>query len=151
MALRVSKRDAAQRLGVAPITIDRRIERGELATEREPWGTKERVWVLLDEETPVDSAEATDEPTELTPAAAPVDSEMVQVRVLQERVNAQEQLIEMYKTQLTDAEWRYHQLAEQLATAQRTAETLSRALPAGAGVAADTGAGRSRWAFWRRG
>ena len=46
MVQRVSKDEARRILGVTDSTIDRRIQRGEIQTEREG----HRVWVLLDDE-----------------------------------------------------------------------------------------------------
>lgn len=44
-------------MGVSISTIERRIERGQLAIEKEPYGIRERVWVLLDEDSAALSAE----------------------------------------------------------------------------------------------
>ena len=48
--MRLSKLEAAMRLGVSPSTIDRMIQRGQLEAEKDPHGTRYKVWVLLDDE-----------------------------------------------------------------------------------------------------
>ena len=146
MVQRVSKDDARRILGVSDSTIDRRIQRGELSTERDG----RRVWVVLDDEVLGASADAS---PETTPEAArrvnraSADAaEMLQVRLLEERVRAQDELIAMYKTQNSDWEQRYYGLREELAAAHRIAENLSKILPAGV----PTQGGRRRWMFWKR-
>lgn len=54
----------------------------------------------------------------------------VEVAALRERVKNLEELVEYQRQQLTDADWRYQQLLEQLASSQRISENLSRPLPA---------------------
>ena len=67
MIRRVSKDDARRLLGVSDSTIDRRIQRGELSTERDG----RRVWVVLDDEVLGASADASPETTpETTPEVA---------------------------------------------------------------------------------
>ena len=70
---------------------------------------------------------------------------MLQVRLLEERVRSQDELITMYKTQNSDWEQRYYGLREELAAAHRIAENLSKILPAGVPTQ-----GRRRWMFWKR-
>ena len=59
MVRRVSKDDARRILGVSDSTIDRRIQRGGLSTERDG----RRVWVVLDDELLGASADASPETT----------------------------------------------------------------------------------------
>ena len=68
------------------------------------------------------------------------------MRLLEERVRSQDELIAMYKTQNSDWEQRYYGLREELAAAHRIAENLSKILPAGV----PTQGGRRRWMFWKR-
>ena len=145
MVRRVSKDEARRILEVSDSTIDRRIHNGELQTEREG----RRVWVLLDDEEVEAEGEAS---PNTTPEAARSfngvsanASEMLQVKLLEERVRAQDELIAMYKTQNSDWEQRYYGLREELAAAHRIAENLSRILPAGVPTQ-----GRRRWMFWKR-
>ena len=146
MVRRVSKDDARRILGVSDSTIDRRIQRGELSTERDG----RRVWVVLDDEVLEASADASPETT--SEAARRVNgasadaAEVLQVRLLEERVRSQDELITMYKTQNSDWEQRYYGLREELAAAHRIAENLSKILPAGV----PTQGSRRRWMFWKR-
>ncbi len=145
MVRRVSKDEARRILEVSDSTIDRRIHNGELQTEREG----RRVWVLLDDEEVEAAGEAS--PNTAPEAARSFNgasanaSEVLQVRLLEERVRAQDELIAMYKTQNSDWEQRYYGLREELAAAHRIAENLSRTLPAGVPTQ-----GRRRWMFWKR-
>ena len=144
MIRRVSKDDARRILGVSDSTIDRRIQRGELSTERDG----RRVWVVLDDEVLGASADASPETTpeaaRRVNGASADAAEMLQVRLLEERVRSQDELIAMYKTQNSDWEQRYYGLREELAAAHRIAENLSRTLPAGMPTQ-----GRRRWMFWK--
>ena len=146
MVRRVSKDDARRILGVSDSTIDRRIQRGELSTERDG----RRVWVVLDDEVLEASADASPETTpeaaRRVNGASADAAEVLQVRLLEERVRAQDELIAMYKTQNSDWEMRYYGLREELAAAHRIAENLSKTLPAGV----PTPGRRRRWMFWKR-
>ena len=146
MVRRVSKDDARRILGVSDSTIDRRIQRGELSTERDG----RRVWVVLDDEVLGASADASPETTpeaaRRVNGASADAAEVLQVRLLEERVRSQDELIAMYKTQNSDWEQRYYGLREELAAAHRIAENLSKILPAGV----PTQGGRRRWMFWKR-
>ena len=145
MVRRVSKDDARRILEVSDSTVDRRIHNGELQTEREG----RRVWVLLDDEVVEASGEAlaetTPEVARSVNGASAEASEMLQVKLLEERVRAQDELIAMYKTQNTDWEHRYYGLQEELSAAHRIAENLSRTLPAGVKRQEPR-----RWTFWKR-
>ena len=50
LMMRMTRHEAAARLAVSEATIDRMIKRGDLATEREPQGTRYKVWVLVDDD-----------------------------------------------------------------------------------------------------
>ena len=95
----MSKQRAADLLGVSLATVDRRILRGELTVEREAWGSRERVWVMLD--LPVGEA--------ISEGSSDASSEVTMV-VLRERVAALERELASCKQQLADSEWRYHEL-----------------------------------------
>ena len=147
---RVSKDEARLILEVADSTIDRRINRGELQTEREG----RRVWVLLEDEVverwraaaPKGSPQPA-EASSVAPAAAASSSELI---MLQERLQAQEQLLAIYKTQNSDWEKRYYDLKEQLDAAHRIAENATRALPPGPAPTPPFQNGRRSWWPWRR-
>lgn len=141
---RVSKQDAATTLGVSTATIDRMIKRGDVDAEREAHGEKgHRVWVLLEDPSSGDEA-GVEAPVEAGVAAGAESRE-----VLLERVKGLEELVSYQRKLLTDADWRYQMLVENLAAlpAPRT-ET---AAPAEAPSVNGNGAKRSWWPFWRRG
>ena len=50
MTQRLTKLEAAARLDVSPSTIDRMIQRNELTIEKEPRGSRHKVWVLLEDD-----------------------------------------------------------------------------------------------------
>ena len=140
MVLRLSKMEAATRLDVSASTIDRMIQRGELQVEREPHGSRHRIWVLVDGEEAEGSDKSSGESSEVSTKGA-VDtsggitsdegdvSVEVELAVLKERVKSLEELADYHRGLLKDSEWRYQQAVEQLGTSQRTMETLTRALP----------------------
>ena len=123
--MRLSKQQAAARLEVSTATIERKIQRGELKAEKEPHGSRYRVWVIFDDdetpeaavatpvqapvetlvasvlrrdETPVETGIATPLPPELAPA--------VEMARLQERNKALEELAGYHRQLLSDSEWR---------------------------------------------
>ena len=74
--MRLSKLDAATRLGISPSTVDRMIQRGQLDAEKEPHGTRYKIWVLLDDE-PGDSPpdQPVDESRDEPPDEPPVNND----------------------------------------------------------------------------
>ena len=124
MKQRVSKADAERLLNKSRATIDRMISRGELETELEPHGSRHRVWVLLD------NPEVSDEPLpEVSKEASHENSKIAEDATQRERMKGLEELVSYYKQQLSDSEWRYQQLLENLSSSQRTVEAFARALP----------------------
>ena len=106
---RVSKQEAASALGVSTATIDRMIKRGDLDAEREGHGDKgHRVWILLEDTSAGDEA----------PVAAGVDAGVASGEesheVLLERVRSLEELVSYQRKLLTDADWRYQLLVENM-------------------------------------
>ena len=159
MAQKLTKMEAAARLGVSQSTIDRMIQRGELQIEREPHGSRHRIWVLVNGEDADASADMSGDASDNSPADshdASVDEmpdvadmpEAIELAVLRERLKNFEELADYHREQLKDSEWRYQQAMQQLVTSQRTMETLTKALPA-----ADSGRQysprRSWWPFGR--
>ena len=151
---RVSKDEARLILDVADSTIDRRINRGELQTEREG----RRVWVLLEDEVverwraattagPPEQAKGRTAASAVTPLAGAGFSKRL---LLQERLQAQDQLLALYKTQNTDWEKRYYELKEHLDAAQRIAENATRALPPGPAPTPPPQSVRRGWWPWLR-
>ena len=152
--MRLSKLDAAAHLGISPSTIDRMIQRGELESEKEPHGTRYKVWVLLDDESGVESSDADGQSSEESPDESPDvgdqspgqaadssdpsidESASVELANLRERVKhaeersrGLEELADYHKKLLDDSEWRYHQLIQQLHLSQEATLALTRALP----------------------
>ena len=127
--VKLPKLEAARALGVAPRTVDRMIERGDLDTEREPHGRR-RVLVLV----PADDVQ---EQTALG------ESESVEVAVLRERVRSLESLSEFRREQLQLSESRNQDLMQMLRSAQDQNERLQLALPAPRPT-------RPWWRFWQR-
>ena len=142
--MRLSKQQAAARLEVSTATIERKIQRGELKAEKEPHGSRYRVWVIFDDdetpeaavatpvqapvETPVASVLRRDE----TPVATPLPPELapaVEMAMLQERNKALEELAAYHRQLLSDSEWRFQEMVHQLRQSNDTIATLSRALP----------------------
>ena len=64
MSTRVTRLEASRLLKISPSTVDRRIERGELVIEKEPHGSRNRTWVVLEDAIPED-------PGELSPDQSP--------------------------------------------------------------------------------
>ena len=157
MVQRVSKLDASRILEVSPSTIDRRIERGELQVEHEARGSSYKVWVLLDDAADDlagdgASAEAPDGVGAPSGASAensvapPSDTVLlVELTTLRERAKNFEELSEFYKAQLNDANYRYHEVLQNLSTSQQTVDRLTKALNPGSDGAVLT---KSRWHWW---
>ena len=141
MTLRLSKMEAATRLDVSASTIDRMIQKGELQTEKEPHGSRHRIWVVMDDADTDKSVNSPPEASEPSPDDSPDSSgegrpdgndasDEVELAVLRERVKNLEELADYHRGLLQDSEWRYQQAMEQLSASQRTMETLTKALPA---------------------
>ena len=166
---RVTRQDAATRLGVSEATVDRMIRRGELHVEKEPQGSRYKVWVLLDdtEQIPDDnSAENTvyadDSSAEKsvytvrTSAENGVQSHEDSVYTGEDHLTALRtenrslrELADYHREQLRDAEWRYRELMERLKLSQENAATLTKTLPAA--VDGNSAPTRRRWWPFGRG
>lgn len=123
---RLSKLDAAARLRKSPATINRMIDRGELRTEKEPHGSRYKVWVLFDDESPVVSPDISED---VSPDASSDISLLVEVTQLRERVKSLEQLADYHRGHIQDGEWRYQNAMQHLAAAQQVNQNLTLALP----------------------
>ena len=134
--LRLSKLDAAARLGKSPATITRMIERGDLRVEREPHGSRCKVWVLFDDESPDDS------PAVSINTSSDI-SLLLELTQLRERVKSLEELSDYHRQQIRDGEWRYQEAMQQLAAAQQVNQNLTLALP----PAQTSSKRRSWWPF----
>ena len=136
--VRVTRKEAAARLNVSKSTLDRMVKRGELATEEEQHGLRHTVWVLMD-----DVVEDTNEDsTGNTNGHLPASSDHTECDTgaenlaLQTEVKGLRELVDLYRERLTDADWRYQELLEQL-------KTMTKALPA-----AQDAAPRSKRRWW---
>jgi len=132
------------------------IQKGELQTEKEPHGSRHRIWVVMDDgatDESVNSPPKASDPSPDEPGEGRHDesdaSDEVEVAVLRERVRNLEELADYHRELLRDSEWRYQQAMEQLSASQRTMETLTKALPAA--VDGNTPSPRlGWWLFGRR-
>lgn len=160
MTQRLSKMEAAARLDVSASTIDRMIQKGELQVEKEPHGSRHRIWVVMNADKTDESVNSSREASEPSPDDSPDASgeEMsdwsdasgeVELAVLRERVKSLEELADYHRELLRDSEWRYQQAMEQLSASQRTMETLTKSLPA-AVDGNNVSLRRSWWPFGRR-
>ena len=160
MTQRLSKMEAATRLEVSASTIDRMIQKGELQVEKEPHGSRHRIWVVMNADKTDESVNSSREASEPSPDDSPDASgeEMsdwsdasgeVELAVLRERVKSLEELADYHRELLRDSEWRYQQAMEQLSASQRTMETLTKSLPA-AVHGNNVSPRRSWWPFGRR-
>ena len=165
MVQRVSKLDASRIFGVSPSTIDRRIERGELQVEHEARGNSYKVWVLLDDlagdgasdesigpAAGLSSGQPTAEVGDLAENSVAPSGDtalLVELTTLRERAKSFEELSEYYKAQLNDANYRYHEVLQNLTTSQQTVDRLTKALNPGLDVAVATKRRRHWWPFGR--
>ena len=136
MQQRLSKLEAAQRLGVSPRTLDRMIRRGELEIEREGRGDRARCgsWRLG-----YPAMRPVANPSMLVHRRRPSWRRQVeQVRALQELADYRGKLLD-------EAEWRYRELLEELRRSQAMLEGLTRALPPGG--TEESPPGRRWWRF----
>ena len=136
---RLTKRQAADHLGVSDSTLHRMIQRRELETERETRAGKTRVWVLVQTPdelspesspnlSPASSPTATEPSPESSPSRADSSTENELV-LLRERVRNLEELAAYRAELLNQSELRFHELLQQMGTSQKTIEALTRALP----------------------
>ena len=122
--VRVTRKEAAARLKVSKSTLDRMIKRGELITETEQHGHRHTVWVLLDDATEDTSEVSTGDINGHFPGASEHtgDDTASENLALQAEVKGLRELVDLYKERLTDADWRYQELLEQI-------KIMTKALP----------------------
>ena len=114
MSRKVSKQQAAQHLGVSSATIDRMILRGELYVEREPWGSRYRVWVLLDLSEHVDTSVITSAAINTAKEATTIAALLERLAGLEKEIEAKDREITFHKELAGDWEYRYHELVQSL-------------------------------------
>ena len=149
MVTRVSRTDAARHLGVSISTIDRRIQRGELSVEKEGYGSRERVYVLLDEDLSALAAADAPVPAGATARGSLGDTTVDYVMTLEHQVQSLKELADYRRKELQESELRFQQVLGNLTTAQQTIERMSRALPAPEESAPALRRSRSWWP-WRK-
>ena len=151
---RVTRQGAASILQVSEATVDRMVRRGDLQAEKEPQGSRYRLWILLDEDavtTLADNKIYTNEETADTLGDGSADrSDDSEDLAALKAENAQlRELADFRKQLLDDSEWRYHQLVQQLNLSQEANLALIRALPP---AIAETTQGEPpsppRWRWW---
>ena len=119
---RVTRQEAATHLHVSEATVDRMIRRGDLPIEKEPQGSRYRVWVLLDEDTvtiPADNGvypgdETADNSVDNADGsnytgAPTVYSNGDELKVLRDDNERLRELAGYRKQLLDDSEWRYQE------------------------------------------
>ena len=123
--VKVSRNEAAARLKVSKSTLDRMIKRGELTTETEQHGHRHTVWVLMDEDIEDTAEVSTGNTNGHFPEASEHtgDDTAAENLALQAEVKGLRELVDLYRERLTDADWRYQELLDQL-------KTMTNALPA---------------------
>ena len=128
---RVTRNEAAVRLKISKSTLDRMIKRGELTTETEQHGHRHTVWVLMDDDIEDTAEVSTGNTNGHFPEASEHtgDDTATENLALQAEVKGLRELVDLYKDRLTDADWRYQELLEQI-------KTMTKALPAPAEAAA---------------
>ena len=137
MVTRVTRLEASRLLKISPSTVDRRIERGELTVEREVHGSRNRIWVVLED---ADLEVPGEVPGKVSPENLP-ESHLEEVIFLRERVKSLESLDEYHRSQLVQKDLLMHEL-------MGTVNRLATALPEGKRPA---GAVKGWWRWpWRR-
>ena len=135
MTTKVTRLEASRVLGISPSTVDRRIERGEIQVEKEPHGSRNRIWVVLEDD-------VGETPGEVSPERSPGasrESHLEEVITLRERVKSLEELEKYHRDQLVEKD----RLVQEL---MGTVNRLAGALPAPVPVATE----RRSWWPWRR-
>ena len=137
MVTRVTRLEASRLLKISPSTVDRRIERGELTVEKEVHGSRNRIWVILED---ADLDVPSEVPGKVSPENLP-ESHLEEVIILRERVKSLESLDEYHRGQLVQKDLLMQEL-------MGTVNRLATALPEGKRPA---GAVKGWWRWpWRR-
>ena len=137
MVTRVTRLEASRLLRISPSTVDRRIERGELNVEKEVHGSRNRIWVVLED---ADLEVSSEVPGKVSPENLP-ESHLEEVIFLRERVKSLESLDEYHRGQLVQKDLLMQEL-------MGTVNRLATALPEGKRPA---GAVKGWWRWpWRR-
>ena len=100
MPTKVTRLEASRLLGISPSTVDRRIERQELQVELEPHGSRNRIWVILEDEVSETPGEISPERSPGGSGDNPPESHLQELIHLRERVKSLEYLDEYHRDQL---------------------------------------------------
>ena len=149
MVTRVSRTEASRHFGVSISTIDRQIQRGQLSIEKEPYGIRERVWVLLDENSVADSTANSPVTAGAATRGSPGDTTADYVMTLEHQMQSLQELADYRQRELRESELRFQQVLSNLTIAQQTIERMSRALPAPEESGPEPRRSRNWWP-WRR-
>ena len=135
--VRITRKEAAAKLNISKSTLDRMIKRGELITETAQHGHRHTVWVLLDDATEDTSEVSIENTNSHLPEASEHtgDDTAAENLALRAEVNGLRELVDLYKDRLTDADWHYQELLEQV-------KTMTKSLPM---ATEETPRPRRRW------
>ena len=152
MPTQYTRADAARLLKISISTLDRKIARGELETVTEPFGARERVYVLLEDPPPQadNPGNTTEITTGNTTGNTTEDIIAPYVRILEDRLQSAQDLAEYRHQLLTEADARLQMVLHSLGTAHTTIEALTRSLPAPEPPPAKAKRTRGWLAWWKR-
>ena len=114
MVTRVSRTEAARHFGVSISTIDRQIQRGQLSIEKEPYGIRERIWVLLDENSVADSTANAPVTAGEFAGGRPGDTTADYVMTLEHQMQSLQEIADYRQKELRESELRFQQVLSNL-------------------------------------
>ncbi len=128
MMRRVTIKEAARILGVEPLTIRRRIQRGEIQAEQQPQGGR-YIWsVFLDDQAGKRVISAgrladvlRDRSSDVSADISDVstgDGPGVEIRLLKEQVRSRDELVETLKERVKAQDWQLGEILSQLREVQ---------------------------------
>ena len=100
----LTKTEACRELRLSLSTLNRRIAAGEVHVRREPRGSRHRVYVMLDDDPPIDAKDADSGETALVAAVERIRGLEEQVAFLQEQLDQELQRNADLANQLTAAQ-----------------------------------------------
>ena len=115
--------------------------------EKEGYGSRERVYVLLDEDSAADAPMAAG----ATARGGLGDTTGAYVMTLEHQVKSLQEIADYRQKELQESELRFQQVLGNLTTAQQTIERMSRALPAPEESPREPRRSRNWWPWGRRG
>ncbi len=87
----LTKAEACRELRLSLSTLNRRIAAGDLSVRREPRGRRHRVYVMLDDDPPVDAKDADSGETALVAAQEKIQDPEAQVELLQGQLELEQE------------------------------------------------------------